>query len=244
MKKFILLLLLCTPLYANIPALSGRIVDNANIIDAETEATLTESLAEFENSTGIQIAVLTVASLGNYATIEEFAQEVFDEWKLGQAKQDNGLLLCVSFAEKKIRLQTGYGLEGTLTDTKCGIIIRRAIAPFFKEENYSEGIANGIDIIIRYLKGDEEIKKTIDSGKGSSKAPLIPFVMWFIFIAIVITSNIRARKNGHIYPGTGSGGPFDGHHRRGGGFGGGFGGGGGFSGGGGRSGGGGVTGGW
>ncbi|MBQ6056281.1 MAG: TPM domain-containing protein [Treponema sp.] len=244
MKKLILLLLLCTPLYANIPALSGRIIDNANIIDAETEATLTESLAEFENSTGIQIAVLTVASLGNYATIEEFAQEVFDEWKLGQAKQDNGLLLCVSFAEKKIRIQTGYGLEGTLTDTKCGIIIRRAIAPFFKEENYSEGITNGIDIIIRYLKGDEEIRKTIDSEKGGSKAPLIPFVMWFIFIAIVIISNIRARKNGHIYPGTGSGGPFDGHHRRGGGFGGGFGGGGGFSGGGGRSGGGGATGGW
>ena len=73
MRKFILLLLLCTPLYANIPSLSGRIVDNANIIDAETEATLTESLAEFENSTGIQIAVLTVASLGNYATIEDFA---------------------------------------------------------------------------------------------------------------------------------------------------------------------------
>lgn len=243
MKKFILLLLLCSPLYANIPALSGRIVDNANIIDAETEARLTNSMEALENSTGIQIAVLTVASLGSYATIEEFAQEVFEEWKLGQKKQDNGLLLCVSFAEKKIRLQTGYGLEGTLTDTKCGIIIRNFIVPFFKEENYSEGIKNGIDSIIGYLNGDETITKKVDAQK-SSKAPLIPFAMWFFFVAIVIISNIHARKTGHIHTGTGFGGPFDDHHRRGGGFGGGFGGGGGFSGGGGRSGGGGASGGW
>ena len=243
MKKFILLLLLCTPLYADIPALSGRIVDNANIIDAKTEAELTDRMEDLENSTGIQLGVLTVASLGNYATIEEFAQEVFDKWKLGQAKKDNGLLLCVSFAEKKIRLQTGYGLEGTLTDTKCGIIIDSFILPDFKEGNYSEGIKKGIESITGYLNGDETITKKLDARK-SSKAPLIPFVIWFIFIAIVIVSNIPARKNGHIYPGTGSGGPFDGHHRRGGGFGGGFGGGGGFSGGGGRSGGGGASRGW
>ncbi len=243
MKKFILLLLLCTPLYANIPALSGRIVDNANIIDAKTEAELTDRMEDLENSTGIQIAVLTVASLGNYASIEDFAQEVFEKWELGQAKKDNGLLLCVSFAEKKIRLQTGYGLEGTLTDTKCGIILDAFILPDFKEGNYSEGIKKGIESIIGYLNGDETITKRVDAQK-SSKAPLIPFAMWFIFVAIVIISNIHARKTGHIHTGTSFGGPFDDHHRRGGGFGDGFGGSGGFHGGGGRSGGGGASRGW
>ena len=146
-----------------IPEQTAWVMDSANIIDKNTKSELNSYLESVNRQTGVQIAVFTVKSLekvaGTDATIEEYATDVFEKWGLGQKKEDNGVLLLVCLDEKKVRIEVGYGLEGVLTDTKCGLIIRNFIAPDFKNASYSEGIKTGVNLIAGYATGNEEIKK-------------------------------------------------------------------------------------
>lgn len=235
-----------------IPQQTAWIMDNAKIVDSETENNLDKYLENLSAQTGIQIAVLTVNSLeetaGEDTTIEEYAADVFEKWQLGQKGKDNGVLFLVSVGDRSVRIEVGYGLEGELTDTKCGIIIRKFITPYFKEGEYAQGIKNGVETVAGYVAGDEKLKEQIDKpddDKEDRLAALIPFLMWAVFLLIVVFSNIFGPKGrGGRRPPTGGffigGGGFGGHS--GGRFGGGHGGFGG--GGGGRSGGGGASGHW
>ena len=232
-----------------IPEQTAWIMDSADIIDKNTKSELNSYLESINRQTGVQIAVFTVKSLknvaGTNATIEDYASTVFEKWGLGQKKEDNGVLLLVCLEERKIRIEVGYGLEGVLTDTKCGLIIRNFIAPDFKNDSYSEGIKTGVNLIAGYATGNEEIKNKVDSSEEDDDdifPALIPFAIWVLFLIFVISRSVIDSKNGrNRRPPTGGffigGGGFDGH--------GGFGGGSGFGGGGGgRSGGGGASGGW
>jgi len=146
-----------------VPALTGRIIDEAGILKAEDKRTLEEYLESLENEAGIQIAVLTVRSLEGDA-IEAFAHRTAEMWRLGRAGEDNGALLVIAQAERKIRIETGYGLESALTDTKCGLIIRNEIAPAFRSGDYSKGIVNGVkamgtaagSLLMARLRGEPE----------------------------------------------------------------------------------------
>ncbi|RWP78571.1 MAG: hypothetical protein EOR10_12935, partial [Mesorhizobium sp.] len=111
-----------TALAAELPALTGRVVDNAGIIDAATEATLTRKLADFEAKSSDQVVVATINSLDG-EEIEPYANRLFRAWKLGQAGEDNGVLLLVAQNDRKMRIEVGYGLEGTLTDLHTKLII-------------------------------------------------------------------------------------------------------------------------
>jgi uncharacterized protein len=102
-------------LAANFPALTGRIVDQANVISADTRTALEPKLADLEAKSGIQLVVATVASLGGME-IEPYANELFRPWKLGEKTKNNGVLLLVAPNERRVRIEVGYGLEGTLTD--------------------------------------------------------------------------------------------------------------------------------
>lgn len=234
-----------------IPSQTAWIMDEADVIDLQTKSELESKLENLDEKIGAQIAVLTISSLeeaaGNDATIEEYANEVFEKWRLGQEGKDNGVLLLVSVGDRKLRIEVGYGLEGVLTDTKCGIIIRRFITPYFREGNYSEGIKSGVDAILGYVSGDEEIQSEVDEPEKSNSADfLIPILMFTVFFGIVFVSEFSARKSGRRYSGRSNhtrrfyydndsddSGSFGGHD------------GGGFSGGGGgHSGGGGASGGW
>src|SRR4029450_10965724 len=119
------LLSLCAPSAhaVDVPYLSGRVVDNAEILDPATRATVTEKLKAHEEKTGDQIAVLTVPSIGN-DSIEEFATRVFESWKLGQKGKDNGVLVVVAPKDRKMRIEVGYGLEGTPTTVRGARISR------------------------------------------------------------------------------------------------------------------------
>ena len=108
---------------ADIPYLTGRVTDNAQILSPETSRSLTDSLKAHESRTGNQIAVLTIPTL-NGESIEEYAVEVFKEWKLGQKGKDNGILIVVVPNDRRMRIEVGYGLEGTITDLMAGQIIR------------------------------------------------------------------------------------------------------------------------
>ena len=140
-------------LAATFPALTGHIVDQANIIPAAARAAIEPKLADLEAKSGIQLVVATVASLEGQE-IEPYANELFRAWKLGEKTKNNGVLLLVAPNERRVRIEVGYGLEGTLTDALSKVIIANAIAPRFKEGDFGGGISRGVDDIIAVLTTD------------------------------------------------------------------------------------------
>jgi len=228
----------------NFPALIGRVVDAAHILSPVTIADLERKLADLEQKSGIQLVVATAPSL-NGEEIEPYANALFRAWKLGEAKKNNGVLLLVAPKEHRVRIEVGYGLEGTLTDAVSSLIIANAIAPRFKAGDFDGGVTRGVDDIITALTTDAAEWKAKPADTRSERDAtlfdaLAPFLV-FLFILFVFSRIARHGRGGVVFPPMGMGGGFS----RGGGFGGGaFGGGGGFSGGGGSSGGGGASGGW
>ena len=140
-------------LAANFPALTGRIVDQANVIPAATRDAIEPKLADLEAKSGIQLVVATVASLDG-EEIEPYANELFRTWKLGEKTKNNGVLLLVAPNQRKVRIEVGYGLEGTLTDALSKVIIVNAIAPRFKAGDFGDGVSRGVDDIITVLTTD------------------------------------------------------------------------------------------
>ena len=135
------------------PALTGRVVDAAKILSPVTIADLERKLADLEQKSGIQLDVATVPSLEG-EEIEPYANDLFRFWKLGEAKKDNGALLLIAPKERRVRIEVGYGLEGTLTDAISSLIIANAIAPRFKAGDFNGGVTRGVDDIITTLTTD------------------------------------------------------------------------------------------
>lgn len=144
---------LATAFALNFPSLTGRVVDQANIIQAETRTAIEQKLADLEAKSGIQLVVATVASLEGQ-DIEPYANELFRNWKLGEKTKNNGVLLLVAPNERRVRIEVGYGLEGTLTDALSKVIVANAITPRFKAGDFSGGISRGVDDIITVLTTD------------------------------------------------------------------------------------------
>jgi len=258
---FVAALLLCLSVFAfalDFPPLTGRVVDQANIMTPQSRSDIETKLKDLEDKSSIQLVVATVKSLQG-SDIETYANELFRTWKLGQAQKNNGVLLLVAPNEHKVRIEVGYGLEGTLTDALSSVIISSAIVPRFKTGDFSGGITRGVDGIISVLSGDTsdwqrkvEVRKEDPEADFDKLFPLLFFLL-IVFICWYLIHN--AGGGGPSGPGgtRRSGGPifipYGGSSWGGGsgGFGGGFGGGGfggGFGGGGGSSGGGCASGGW
>jgi uncharacterized protein len=242
------------------PALSGRVVDQANVIPAANRGALEAKLKDLEDKSGIQLVVATVKSLqGN--DVETFANQLFRHWKIGEAKKNNGVLLLVAPSERKVRIEVGYGLEGTLTDALSKVIISSAIVPRFKANDFAGGIERGVDGIISVLTTDTadwqpkpKVRSEEQYGFFNQLLPVI-LVALFMFIFIAMLSSARGTAGRWVRHGGRSvfipygGWPRGGGYPSGGGWGGGsrgggFSDGGGFSGGGGSSGGGGASGEW
>lgn len=136
----------------DIPPLTGRVVDQAHVILPAHLSDLNAALTAHESKTTNQVAVLTLPSLAG-EPLEEFSHRVASAWGLGQKGTDNGVLLLVAIQERKIRIDVGYGLEGTLTDAKSSQIIRHEMVPRFRQGNYSEGIVAGIQAILSTIEG-------------------------------------------------------------------------------------------
>jgi uncharacterized protein len=231
------------------PPLTGRVVDQANVMTAESRSEIESKLKDLEEKSGIQLVVATVKSLQG-SDIETYANELFRFWKLGQAQKNNGVLLLVAPAEHKVRIEVGYGLEGTLTDALSSVIISSTIIPRFKTDDFSGGIDRGVDGIISVLSGDTadwqpkvNVRREDASADFDKLFPILFFLL-IVFICWYLIHNTTGgppggatrRSRGPIFipyggPSWGGGGGFGG-----GGFGGGFSGGGGSSGGGGASG--------
>lgn len=157
------LLALCLavgPAWADLtfPPLTGRVVDAAHVLDPATVAALDARLAAQEARATDQLVVATVPSLQG-TSIEDYANRLFRAWQIGQAKKNNGVLLLIAPAERKVRIEVGYGLEGILTDAVASTIIRNAIVPAFKSGDMAAGIVKGTDAILEILNLDPDEAK-------------------------------------------------------------------------------------
>lgn len=150
-----------------VPYLTGRVVDDANILRPETRTRLTEMFKTHEEATSNQVVVLTVPTI-QPDSIEDYAVKVFESWKLGQKGKDNGVLVVVVPQDRKMRIEVGYGLEPILTDGAAGQIIRSVMTPKFKAGDYDGGIEDGARAIVARLEGRDQ---SPNAGQRDSSSP-------------------------------------------------------------------------
>ena len=149
-------LFLFAPLSAQgktIPSLQGRVVDDAAILSKSATQLLENILETFEAKDSTQIVVLTIGSLEG-ENLEEFSLKVVEKWQIGQKGSDNGALLLIAINDRKVRIEVGYGLEGSLTDLIAGRIIRDIITPQFRNGNFDQGIIDGVSAMIEAVRGE------------------------------------------------------------------------------------------
>jgi uncharacterized protein len=178
------------------------------------------------------------------SSIEDFTQRTFQAWEVGQRERNNGAVFFFFIDDQRMRIQPGYGLEGALPDITCNEIIRDAVAPRFRANDFEGGIAAGIDLIFKAIRGEYKgTGKTVRETGTSQNNSTAGLLVFFFFILIILLAMRASRRFGG-YRYTGVGGPFVSGNWGGGGWSSGGGGFSGFSGGGGSSGGGGASGSW
>lgn len=169
----------------NFPALTGRIVDNANLLPAEDRAAIDSELAALEAKSTDQVAVVTLPSLDGYA-IEDYGYQLGRKWGIGQKGKDNGVILIVAPSDRKVRIEVGRGLEPQMTDLMSKIIIENAILPKFRKGDFAGGIRDGVRDIKDVLLGDAEAVKERAKGTGSGDdVDLFSLILLLVFFAIV-----------------------------------------------------------
>jgi uncharacterized protein len=247
-----LIALLCFLLPASaapqFPALTGRVVDGANILSPATKTDLDQKLAGLEAKTSRQLVVVTVPSLQGYE-ISDYGYQLGRAWGIGQKQLNNGVLLIVAPTEHKVRIEVGYGMEPILTDALSEIIIQNAILPAFRKGDFNAGVEAGVDALIQQLSLDTSTAEAKAAaaersvGQGDQQGGGLAALLIVLFIGFAI---FRVFGGWAFLPFlfSGGGGRYRGGGFGGGGFGGGGFGGGGFGGGGGSFGGGGASGGW
>lgn len=259
----VILLLLAPPAVAaepKFPALTGRVIDDAGVLNASTRSELTDMLTAHERATGEQVVVVTLDSLQGY-TIEDYGYQLGRHWGIGQKGKNTGVLLIVAPKEHKVRIEVGYGLEGELTDATSRTIIERDILPSFKRGDFNAGVLAGATSMLRVLGGNPpeigEPATSFGEGHTATAGPvkveppnalewtfillvlLVPLIGTALLVGAFISSGQNFQwgsSHGWDSDGRSSGGSSSG--------GGSSGGGGGFSGGGGSFGGGGASGSW
>jgi uncharacterized protein len=222
------------------PPLTGRVVDNANLLDAQSETQLTQMLQAHEQGSGEQVVVVTLPNLQG-ASIEDYGYQLGRAWGIGEKGKDSGALLIVARDDRKVRIEVGYGLEDRLTDAQSSVIINQVVTPAFKTGNFAGGITQGAQAIIQVLGGNPLALPAAEAGQQDSGSDNIVLLIIVLIVLVSIFLNYgrgggrgRGGRGGFI-TGAGLGGL---------GSGGSGGGGGGFSGGGGSFGGGGASGSW
>lgn len=218
------------------PALTGRVVDSAQMIDPAVREQLTQQLQALEQTSGDQLVVVTVPDLQG-VPIEDYGYQLGRQWGIGQKGKDNGALLIVSRDDRQLRIEVGYGLEGVLTDAQSWVIINQVILPKFKVGNFSQGISDGVAAMIQVVGGEPlAVPAHVADANFAMDNPGFSIGLFILLIGVLWLCNRMGLPVGAILlailNSSGRGG------------GGGGGGGGGFRGGGGGFGGGGASGSW
>jgi len=203
MRKAIFLfinLLLCFSLFGQElpPKPNTLVTDYTGTLKADEIASLEQKLIAFNDSTSTQIAVLIMRSIGGYP-IEDYAQKVYESWGIGSKDKDNGALLMVALEDRKVRIHTGYGLEGAIPDAMAKRIIENEIKPAFKEGNFYAGISQATDAMMKLATGEytaDNYHKKAKGKKGSSW-----FWLWIVFVIVFAlirnAAGVRRNSMGH-----------------------------------------------
>jgi len=137
-----------------VPKLTGHVVDLTGTLTSPERERIDAKLRDFEQSRGSQVAVLLVPSIGPEA-IEDFATRVTDAWRLGRKGVDDGVLFVIAKQERKMRIQTGRGVQGTLTDILSKRIVADIVAPRFRTGDFAAGVNDGVDAIMKAIEGED-----------------------------------------------------------------------------------------
>ena len=184
----------------DVPPLTGRVVDLAHVLPPATIADLSARLQAHEDQSSNQVAVLIIPSLEG-EPLFDYSHRVATTWKLGQKDIDNGALLLVAIKDRKVRIEVGYGLEGTLTDARSAQIIRHEIVPQFRAGDFAAGVSAGVDAILKTIQGTyrapERRPATVPSGERLGE------VLFAIVIGVVIG---LALSRAHRFLGAAAGG--------------------------------------
>ena len=183
------------------PALSGRIVDEANLLSAEDRRELERELQALEEKSSDQLVIYTARSLQGYE-IEDFGYQLGRTWQLGQKGQDNGVVLIVAPNQRKVRIEVGRGLEPQLTDAMSRLIIENAILPAFRRGDFAAGIKAGVRDIRDVLLGDaEEVKaRARSAGKRDGASGIPPALIMLIFFIVLALLFIQAQARQTAHP--------------------------------------------
>jgi len=258
MKRLLLPIVLiffiaATVLAQKFPSPTGHVNDFVGVMSVETKGQLEGLLRDFKTKTGIEIAVAVVQDMGG-SDIESYAVDLFKEWGVGSKDLDNGLLFVIAVKERRLRIEVGYGLEGTITDGTAGEIRDRFMTPYLSEGDWDRGISQGVlaamdriakanGVELNELVAQAESPQPVSTGNRGSGSPFGVIIIIVIFLLMMRSRTGRGILIGMLLSNMMGGGRNNRHY--GGGFGGGFGGGGGggfggfgggFSGGGGASG--------
>ena len=168
------------------PEITGRVVDEAGLLDAADRASLTESLAGLETKTTDQLVIVTLKSLQG-TSIEDYGYQLGRRWQIGQKDKNNGVLLIVASVERKVRVEVGYGLEGTLTDALTKVIIENSILPLFNTGDFPGGIKRGVNDIVQVLGGDAEgmQRRIAQEASPDATQPNVKFPIWLAIVLVL-----------------------------------------------------------
>jgi uncharacterized protein len=193
------LLLLASAAFAvdkEVPFLSGRVVDQANMLTASAEANLEAKLEALEDATGVQVAVLTIPSLED-EVLEDYSLRVAETWKLGRGKFDDGALLLIARDDRKMRLEVGYGLEGTIPDAYSKRILDGVLQPRFRSGDFDGGVEAAVDAIAGLVRGDESLppptSQPTTPGSSGGSSGTIPFLFFLVPVGMFSLQALGAR---------------------------------------------------
>lgn len=179
------------------PQLTGRVVDQANLLSPQQEAELTAKSEALEKQTGRQFVIVTVPSLQD-RTIEDYGYQLGRHWRIGGEKEDDGVILLVAPNEKKVRIETGYGAEGFLPDILAGRIIRDDVLPRFRDGDMAGGIVAGADAIVQQmsLPADQARENAAEaeareSAREDGGPGFLPMIFWAMVIGFILLSFLR-----------------------------------------------------
>jgi uncharacterized protein len=195
----------------NFPAFTGLVVDQANILPADRKAALEQKLEAFQQKTGRQLAVATVASLEG-DDIQDYGYKLLRAWGVGLKDANNGTVLLIAPNERKVGIETGYGVEGVLTDAYSSVIIHGTILPAFKAGDMPGGIEKGADAIIDILSQPDDQAKAKEQAaiaaynkthqrNGGGSVPL-GFIFWLVVFGVIMLTQLFRRGHGSRYGGS------------------------------------------
>jgi len=179
---FIFLLRFSLASAIDVPPLRGRVNDYAGVMSQDQARSLESQLAQFEQETGHQVAVLTIPTLDS-EDIEGFSIRVAENWKIGKKGFDNGVILVVAVKDRRLRLEVGYGLEGVLPDAIAKRITSDYIVPRFRSQDYAGGIIAGIDAVLKVIK-KEPLPESARKKSGNQGSDLNFFIMLAVALAV------------------------------------------------------------